>query len=278
MRQKMGDRPPEPPIEEQLATPPPEGEIPPFEPLLEEPEAIMEPPPGSPGAGQITGDERERVAVRAAQAAREGRITLGDYAELVETVTATEDRAAFDEAVQQIATPAAIVPSVAPTARLVSVMGGVDRNGTWQLPPETTVVNVMGGCTLDLRGATVTGPVSTIRSYSVMGGLEVRVPRGIRVELQLTPILGGDDVKLEGPPPRPDAPVIRLVMLHVMGGSTIKNRDSLGEAIGAQISGLVGEIADPGLRWQIRRERLHARHEAHRARAAERRARRFRDW
>ncbi|MFZ0218082.1 MAG: LiaF domain-containing protein [Candidatus Dormiibacterota bacterium] len=267
----MADRPPKPPTEEQLATPPDLVDIPPFEPLLDESQAIVQPPADPPV--DISPAERERGAAQAARAASEGRLPLGDYADLLETLTETHERGEFDAALQEIASPTEIVPSAPPTTRLISVMGGIERKGAWQLASETTIVNVMGGCTLDLRGATVSGPVSTIHVYSVMGGIDMRIPPGVRVELESTPIMGGDDVKLVGPPPRQDAPTIRLVMLHVMGGSTIKDHAGLGELVRGQVAGMMAGMGDPQLGAHLRQARRQARHASHRARLEERRAR-----
>ncbi|MGH7912955.1 MAG: hypothetical protein ACREOV_14655, partial [Candidatus Dormibacteraceae bacterium] len=133
-----------------------------------------------------------------------------------------------------------------------------------------TAVAVLGGVDLDLREATVSAPVTTIRTFSVMGGVDIRVPHGVRLETQSVPILGGTDIKLDGPPPRPDAPVIRFEMVAIMGSVDVTDhgggmKDLLRQGMALGQAGR-GGLSDA--RFAARQ----ARHEAHRARHEARRA------
>ena len=49
----------------------------------------------------------------------------------------------------------------------------------------------MGGCVLDLRAAQFSTPVTTITVVAIMGGVEVIVPPGIRVEMHGQALMGG---------------------------------------------------------------------------------------
>ncbi|MGH7921962.1 MAG: hypothetical protein ACREQM_18765, partial [Candidatus Dormibacteraceae bacterium] len=99
--QEDPERPPTPPIRETLAEPADPVEIPPFEPLLDEPLAI-EPAPEEVSSLPVGALERERAAARAAKACTEGRLTLGAYADLVGTLQEADDRAEFEQAVGEV--------------------------------------------------------------------------------------------------------------------------------------------------------------------------------
>lgn len=262
------EQPPEPPIRETL-TPPTESSpaIPPFEPLLDEPMAV-EPVPEPAPRGPIGASERERYAARAAAICKQGRLTLGAYAELVEVFQETEEREDFDRAVQlvrQAESQTAIVPATT-TAPMIAVFSGNDRKGSMHLPPSTTAVAVFGSVDLDLGEATVSGDVTTIRAYAALGGVDVRVPPGVRVESQSIPILGSTDVKLKGPPPRADAPIVRFELVAFLGGADVTDRGRWNDPVksAVRLAGAFGPGSTDGI--MEARVRIHeARREAHRA-------------
>ncbi|MGH7910708.1 MAG: hypothetical protein ACREOV_03205 [Candidatus Dormibacteraceae bacterium] len=271
--QEDPERPPTPPIEEALAEPADPVEIPPFEPLLDEPLAI-EPAPEAVSSLPIGAAERERAAAGAAKACREGRLTLGAYADLVQVLQEADDRAEFEQAVSEARQAAALTTALAPFPQssppMIAILSGHDQKGQMRLSEQMTAVAVLGGVDLDLREATVSGPVTTIRAFAFMGGVDVRVPPGVRVETRSIPILGGTDIKLRGAPPRADAPVIRIEIVEVMGGVNVKDygggmRELMGQGMALGQAGLTG-LSDARLAAR------QARHEAHRARHEARRA------
>lgn len=217
-------QPPLRPVEETAASSLEPGAIPPFEPLVEQPVAV-EPAAETPVAAAITPAEREQWCQRAGRACTEGRLTLGAYSDLVEILQDSGEREAFEAAAEEVRAAGSSV-AVAPVASgspMLAILGGHDRKGPTQLGPVTPALAMMGGIDLDLREATVSGPLTVIRGFAVMGGVDVRVPPGIRVETRCLPVLGGCDVKLRGRPPRQDAPVLRLELTLVMAGATVKD-------------------------------------------------------
>jgi hypothetical protein len=57
-----------------------------------------------------------------------------------------------------------------------------------------------------------------------MGGSDIIVPEGVEVELEGFAVMGGNDLKVEGPPPRPGAPVVRVRAYSLMGGTDLKTK------------------------------------------------------
>jgi hypothetical protein len=68
------------------------------------------------------------------------------------------------------------------------------------------------------------GPGQHDQPLSFWGGAEVIVPDGVEVEIDSAPIMGGTDVRLSDVPPAPDAPVIRINAISIMGGATISEK------------------------------------------------------
>ena len=107
------------------------------------------------------------------------------------------------------------------TRWVVSVMGGSDRKGHWRVGRRATVVNVMGGGDLDLNDAELADEVVEIRVWSLMGGSDIWVPEGLRVEVSEFALMGGNDVQVEDPGAG-DGPLVRLRLMSVMGGTNVR--------------------------------------------------------
>ena len=81
-----------------------------------------------------------------------------------------------------------------------------------------------GGITLDLRQARLDPGGATINATAAFGGVEILVPRGWRIALRATPILGGAEDKTDRSAPiDDDAPTLRVDAVTVLGGLEIKH-------------------------------------------------------
>jgi hypothetical protein len=179
--------------------------------------------------------EREAVVARLRDAASEGRLTVEELAERIDAAYAATTRAELEPLTADLpdvpmTTATASVPAGAPPPARASssfvfgILGGGDRKGRWRVPPRMTVVNVMGGADLDLREAVLDAPEVEITVWSLMGGSDVVVPEGVHVELEGFGLLGGNRLRLEGPPPPPGAPVVRVRAWSLMGGTDVKSK------------------------------------------------------
>jgi hypothetical protein len=72
-----------------------------------------------------------------------------------------------------------------------AVLGGVDRQNTSQKFHGGEATAFMGGVKLDLRDAVMAGSEATIDVTTVMGGVELHVPREWTIVNRVTPVLGG---------------------------------------------------------------------------------------
>ncbi len=157
--------------------------------------------------GQLSVDELDE-RVEAAYAAR----TRGELERLIEDLGETRDRPAG----------VPVRPGEEGTHWVVSVMSGSDRRGRWRVGRTCTVVNVMGGSDLDLNDAELAAEVVELRVFSLMGGSDIWIPDGLGVEVSEFALMGGNEVKIGEPRPGDGGPLLRLKLISVMGGTTVR--------------------------------------------------------
>ena len=127
------------------------------------------------------------------------------------------------------ATSSSSLAKVATHAReqqhLIAIMGGVDKRGVWQPAAKTYCYNLMGGCSLDFREALLPPGETELTIIAVMGGAEIIVPPGLRVDCDAIAIMGGVDHPAESGPHDPNAPVLKINGFMLMGGVEITVRN-----------------------------------------------------
>lgn len=126
----------------------------------------------------------------------------------------------------------AAAPTKVPSGRVrerdvvVGIMGGGHRRGGWHAAPKILAVGVLGGAVLDFREAVLGAGVTEVHAFAFWGGVDVIVPPGVRVECSGVGLMGGFDQDQGEPgPDDPEAPVIRLTGLAVMGGVSLEVRE-----------------------------------------------------
>lgn len=108
---------------------------------------------------------------------------------------------------------------------IVSVWGATERKGTWTPARTLTSLSIMGGAGLDFRQASFATREVSVRLFAIMGGVEIIVPPGVRVEWNGVALMGGVSMPDGTVPPPPDAPVIRITGLVMMGGVEVVERE-----------------------------------------------------
>ena len=172
--------------------------------------------------------DRERTAQVLRTSGANGQLTVDELDERVEAAYAAKTRGELERLVEDLGETRdrrADVPVRAGdegTRWVVSVMGGSDRKGHWRVGRSVTVLNLMGGGNLDLNDAEFAGDVVEMRVYSLMGGSEIRVPEDLDVEVSEFAFMGGNDIGRGETPPRAGGPLLRLKMVSIMGGSSLR--------------------------------------------------------
>lgn len=167
--------------------------------------------------------ERDAAVSRLGTAAGEGRLTLEEFGERVDRAQTAATRAELDGLLADLPAPA---PARAPaeagrTHWQVSPIGGMRRRGG-TLDRNTVSVSLIGGADLDLREARLAGAEVTFTKVSLIGGVDVKVPRGVRVRVSGFSVLGGRHVELDDPPD-PAAPTLNLRAFSLIGGVRVRS-------------------------------------------------------
>jgi len=103
----------------------------------------------------------------------------------------------------------------------VALLGGLRREGRFATGPKLTHVALIGGVALDLRAADLPADGLTITKISVVGGVSVVVPPGVRVEVRAFTLFGGKHVESDASAP-PAAPTVRVRAFGLVGGVDVR--------------------------------------------------------
>jgi len=121
-------------------------------------------------------------------------------------------------------------PSSKDFINLSFVLGGGDFKFNTKNLKGGKITAIMGGGTIDLREADIQESEIVIDAFSVMGGIEIKVPTTWEVNMQGTPLLGGMDNKTSfhaanDKDSRPGQSPKQLTIkgMAIMGGVEIKN-------------------------------------------------------
>ncbi|WP_306999100.1 DUF1707 SHOCT-like domain-containing protein [Amycolatopsis thermophila] len=192
--------------------------------------------------------DRERVAQILHNALAEGRITVQELEERLDTVYAAKTLAELEPPVADLpgvsasavepARPRALTPDdriggVPGSKASIAVMSGVTRKGPWTVPAEHTSVAFWGGVEMDLRSARFAERHTTITAVAIMGGIDIVVPDDIIVEVTGIGFMGAfegqDRDGASTQPPPPGAPVVKVTGLAFWGGVTVIRKPRKGQ-------------------------------------------------
>ncbi|MGH7477709.1 MAG: DUF1707 SHOCT-like domain-containing protein [Longimicrobiales bacterium] len=121
-------------------------------------------------------------------------------------------------------------PPPAPTLRrrlgsVVAILGGVSRTGRWTPPEHLIAVGCLGGAELDYREVELPAGGGRITAIAFMGGVDIIVPPGLRVEVDGVALLGGFGHEDSDPLPTATVgPVLRIDGVAIMGGVEVSIR------------------------------------------------------
>lgn len=163
--------------------------------------------------------EREQVATRLGQAVGEGRLTLSEFSDRVGQTHAAVTRAELASITADLPAPSAAPAAPGKTSWSVSPIGGEVRKGRWRVPARSIGISLIGGASLDLTEAEFAAPEVQVTRWSVIGGVSVKVPPGVRVEVSGFSLLGGHSVSL--PEPSVGAPTLYLRLFSLIGGVSV---------------------------------------------------------
>lgn len=117
---------------------------------------------------------------------------------------------------------------------LGAVMGGTAHRGSWRPARQINALAAMGSIKLDFREASFAAGVTDLVVIALMGGVEILVPPGLRVQCDGIGVMGAfDGVSHDSPGWHPDQPTLRIRGIAFFGGVEVKQRypgESAGDA------------------------------------------------
>jgi hypothetical protein len=165
---------------------------------------------------RVSDADRERTVALLGEHHAVGRLSYDEFVERMDSAYEARTRTELDLLTADL--PAAPGPPREGKRRwLVSIMGGNDR--TEDVAGEHVVVDLMGGSDLDLRGATFPSGEAAVTAIAIMGGSDIWVPEGARVELSGFALMGGNSNQV---PPGGTGPLIRVRAWSLMGGIDVR--------------------------------------------------------
>jgi hypothetical protein len=179
---------------------------------------------GDPAGGIRASDaERDATVERLSAATGAGRLTLEEFSQRMEQATAAKTRAELDRLVADLpADPGTASTAVAAQSRTtpswhVSPVGGFSVSGPWRMDRHVISISLVGGAHLDLSQAQLAAPEVTLTKVSLVGGVWVKVPQGVRVQVSGFSLVGGTRIA-GGPEPGPGAPIVHINAFSLVGG------------------------------------------------------------
>jgi hypothetical protein len=103
---------------------------------------------------------------------------------------------------------------------ITAILGGFERRISSQTLRGGEVTAIMGGCVLDMRGASIEGE-AVLNVFALFGGITIKCPPDWDVVLQGTPIMGGFEEKTIAAPGSTKRLVVRGYV--IMGGLEVRN-------------------------------------------------------
>jgi Domain of unknown function (DUF1707)/Cell wall-active antibiotics response 4TMS YvqF len=166
---------------------------------------------------RIADADRERTVAVLGEHHAAGRITYDEFVERMDKAFEARTRADLDTLTSDLPT-ARTAPGPPKKRRwVVSIMGGANRREN--VAGEHGVFDFMGGSDLDLRHAQFPDGEARVTAISIMGGSDIWVPEGARVELSGFAFMGARNDRV---PPGGSGPLIRVRAYVLMGGIDVR--------------------------------------------------------
>ena len=105
------------------------------------------------------------------------------------------------------------------------MFGGITRKGRWHVQADSEAITIFAGAEFDLRQAVFPAGEARMRTICALGGVEITVPPEVHVIDDGWAILGGREIPPDtAESSQPNAPVLRLTGITILGGISVRRR------------------------------------------------------
>jgi hypothetical protein len=175
---------------------------------------------------RVSHDDRDRVAEVLRVAAGDGRLTLEELEERLESCFAARTYGDLAPLVADLPGQAMAVAAPVPAkevARVRRVGGNVRYEGAWEVPRRLEFEIRGGNVRLDFTAAVVGAPLTEVEVEMRGGNLQLIVPDGWAVDAQEVDFRGGSVVHRDARDRDPAVPVLHRVTVTgaIVGGNVV---------------------------------------------------------
>jgi class 3 adenylate cyclase len=219
---------------------------------------------GSP-AVRVSDADRNRMIDELRTYTGDGILTLDEFSDRVSLVFEATTRADLERVVADLRTAPVQQPErrTKVSRNVVGVMSGARRTGRWRPGEELNTFAFMGGCEIDLRQAEIDNNEVLINATAIMGGVDIIVPDGIRVELDEFHFMGAVETRLGSAPLIPGSPIVRIKAFALMGSVIVRTKRTRAERDADRAKRISSNRHDPAERIERHRQRIESKLERH---------------
>ncbi|MGW7415769.1 DUF1707 SHOCT-like domain-containing protein [Streptomyces sp. NPDC054863] len=190
--------------------------------------------------------DRERIAEVLRDAVAEGRLDMEEFDERLGAAYTSRTQAELQLLVRDLPVSAGAAPTVLPahaaggagdgveawsgrvgvpatSKGAFAFWGGFKRWGQWSVARRFTAFAMWGGGEIDLREARFEDREVVIRCITIMGGIVVKVPPELTVQVSGIGIMGDFDDKATGQG-TPGSPMVKVTGFALMGGVGVERK------------------------------------------------------
>ncbi|MGH3911819.1 MAG: DUF1707 SHOCT-like domain-containing protein [Pseudonocardiaceae bacterium] len=131
---------------------------------------------------RVSDAEREHVAELLQRAVGQGRLTIAEFTERMDTALAARTRGELNAVLIDLPGFTVARPSNPDVLELSHHLGELKRRGPWRVPPRVRLVGYFGSSLLDFTEAVVSEPVVSLELDKTGGSTTIVIPDGATVD------------------------------------------------------------------------------------------------
>jgi hypothetical protein len=172
---------------------------------------------------RVADADRDRVIVELREHCVAGRLTLEEFASRTDQAIDARTTQDLEAITRDLPSEQAPPEPKLGTRTMMMLIGGISRRGRWRVPGRLRLIGLIGGLELDLTEAVIENDEPVIEAWQVIGGMEIKVPEGIEVEVEGLIVLGGTENESPGRHVA-GGPRVRVRHFALIGGTEVSVR------------------------------------------------------